>query len=117
MPDKQNYYLIKTDPHLLLQVVVKPSGPECFQCVGVTFHDKEEIADITDAVMALFTDLQPECAVLIETFVEPIQPRKSMYLTFLLKLLFLFENMTFDNITHVENYTARKNVNLLESLI
>lgn len=54
---------------------MKPSGPMCFGCVGVSYHGWKEIQGITNAVEKLFADLEEGCGVLVETFVEPVISR------------------------------------------
>jgi len=48
----------------------------CFGSVGVTFHERTNVQSISEAVERLFDHLEPECGILVETFIEPVKPKQ-----------------------------------------
>ncbi|KAH3712256.1 hypothetical protein DPMN_071944 [Dreissena polymorpha] len=59
----------------LLQIVVKPSGPDYYASFGVTFHAPGNVESVIDAVNNLLDVIHDGDSILVETFVEPIKPR------------------------------------------
>ncbi|XP_052224633.1 carnosine synthase 1-like isoform X1 [Dreissena polymorpha] len=57
------------------KIVVKPAGPSHYGSIGVTFHDPGSIKSVIDAVEDLLDKIIDGESILVETFVEPINPR------------------------------------------
>ncbi|XP_052234453.1 carnosine synthase 1-like isoform X2 [Dreissena polymorpha] len=57
------------------KIVVKPSGPDYHASIGVTFHAPGNVDSVIDAVEDLLDSIDDGDSILVETFVEPINPR------------------------------------------
>ncbi|XP_052233394.1 carnosine synthase 1-like isoform X2 [Dreissena polymorpha] len=57
------------------KIVVKPSGPKHYASVGVSFHPPGNVDSVINAVGILLDKIMDGDSILVETFVEPINPR------------------------------------------
>nr|KAG5697350.1 hypothetical protein BaRGS_004076 [Batillaria attramentaria] len=56
------------------KVVVKPFGPPWYACQNVTFHAKSQTGSIVKAVLDLLTMIDPGEGILVESFLETMEP-------------------------------------------
>ncbi|XP_060084792.1 carnosine synthase 1-like isoform X2 [Ylistrum balloti] len=53
------------------KIVVKPSGVIWHGSLGVTYHARNDLKGVVEAVIHLLNDLEPENSILVETFYAP----------------------------------------------